>query len=70
MLPRSGTSVEKRPNFIVPVPLSAQYHAAPYGSLGPYVGLVLMAYMHTRSKAIKVDSGFGPVLQAGVEFYF
>ncbi len=37
------------------------------GGLRPYVGLN-WTYMHTRSRAIKVDSGFGPVLQAGVDF--
>ncbi len=67
----SGTSsLEKRNQiFMVPVTLSAQYHAAPYGGLRPYVGVGLNGtYMHTRSKAIKAESGFGPVLQAGVDF--
>ncbi|MBU6183863.1 MAG: OmpW family protein [Rickettsiales bacterium] len=65
-----GTGLGKRNQiFMVPVTLSAQYHAAPYGGLRPYVGAGLNGtYMHTRSKAIKVDSGFGPVLQAGVDF--
>lgn len=67
----SGTSSLGKRNeiFMVPVTLSAQYHAAPYGGLRPYVGLGLNGtYMHTRSKAIKAESGFGPVLQAGVDF--
>lgn len=67
----SGTSSLGKRNqiFMVPVTLSAQYHAAPYGGLRPYVGLGLNGtYMHTRSKAIKAESGFGPVLQTGVDF--
>jgi len=67
----SGSSSLGKRNqiFMVPVTLSAQYHAAPYGGLRPYVGLGLNGtYMHTRSKAIKAESGFGPVLQAGVDF--
>jgi len=67
----SGSSSLGKRNqiFMVPVTLSAQYHAAPYGGLRPYVGLGLNGtYMHTLSKAIKAESGFGPVLQAGVDF--
>lgn len=54
----SSSSLGKRNQiFMVPVTLSAQYHAAPYGGLRPYVGLGLNGtYMHTRSKAIKAES--------------
>lgn len=67
----SGVNGIRKRNQIVmiPVTLSAQYHAAPYAGLRPYVGAGLNGtHMHTSSKALKVDSGFGPVLQAGVDF--
>ena len=55
--------------FMVPVTFTAQYHVAPFGAIRPYVGGGLNGtYMYTRSKAIKVNSGFGPVLQVGVDF--
>lgn len=55
--------------YMVPVTFTAQYHVAPFGAIRPYVGGGLNGtYMYTRSKAIKVNSGFGPVLQVGVDF--
>ncbi|MFK7968273.1 MAG: OmpW family protein [Rickettsiaceae bacterium] len=55
--------------YMVPVTFTAQYHIAPFGAIRPYVGGGLNGtYMYTRSNAMKVSSGFGPVLQAGIDF--
>ncbi len=67
----SGTAEMGKRNqiFMVPVTLTAQYHIAPFGAIRPYVGGGINGtYMHTRSKAIKVNSGAGLVLQVGVDF--
>lgn len=64
-----GTTGKRNQIFMVPVAFTAQYHIAPFGGIRPYVGGGLHGtYMYTRSKAMKVNSGFGPVLQAGVDF--
>lgn len=58
-------------NEIYHIPASAtiQYHVAPFGAIRPYIGGGYHgAFMHTRSKAIKVKSGHGAVLQAGIDF--
>jgi outer membrane protein len=55
--------------FMFPVTFTAQYHIAPFGAIRPYVGAGLSGtYMYTRSHAIKATSGFGPVLQTGMDF--
>ncbi|KAJ6644890.1 putative outer membrane protein [Pseudolycoriella hygida] len=56
--------------FSIPLTLLGQFHIAPFGGISPYVGAGYHgAYMFTKSKAFKIKSGFGPVLQAGIDFY-
>jgi outer membrane protein len=66
-----GTAAGGKKNEIYYVPASAtiQYHVAPFGAIRPYIGGGYHgAFMHTRSKAIKVKTGHGAVLQAGIDF--
>ncbi|PCJ29722.1 MAG: hypothetical protein COA94_00670 [Rickettsiales bacterium] len=64
-------SSSKNNIFLVPLAITAQYHIAPFGAIRPYVGAGYHAtYMHLRSKAMKVSSGHGAVLQAGVDIAF
>lgn len=56
--------------YTIPVTLLAQYHIAPFGSISPYVGAGYHgSYMLTKSKAFKMKNAFGPVIQAGIDFY-
>lgn len=65
----TGTAGKNNNITIVPASGSVQYHIAPFGALRPYVGAGLHGtYMYTRSKAIKVSPGYGPVLQLGIDF--
>ena len=66
-----GTGVAGKNNQIIIVPAAGtiQYHVAPFGAIRPYVGGGIHGtYMYTRSKAIKVSTGYGPVAQIGVDF--
>jgi len=66
-----GKGVVGKNNQIIIVPAAGtiQYHVAPFGAIRPYVGGGIHGtYMHTRSKAIKVSTGYGPVAQIGVDF--
>ena len=66
-----GTGVAGKNNQIIMVPAAGtiQYHVAPFGAIRPYVGGGIHGtYMYTRSKAIKVSTGYGPVAQIGVDF--
>ncbi len=66
-----GTGVGGKNNQIIIVPAAGtiQYHVAPFGAIRPYVGGGIHGtYMHTRSKAIKVSTGYGPVVQLGIDF--
>ena len=67
----AGDTGKKNEIYYVPASLIVQYHVAPYGAFRPYVGGgVNGTFMHTRSKAIKIANGFGPVLQVGMDFAF
>lgn len=73
-LPRTLHAHQLFPTATIPTHhngfLTAQYRVAPFGAIRPYVGGGLNGtYMYARSKAIKVNSGFGPVLQVGVDLY-
>ena len=66
-----GTGVAGKNNQIIIVPAAGtiQYHVAPFGAIRPYIGGGIHGtYMYTRSKAIKVSTGYGPVAQIGVDF--
>lgn len=66
-----GTETGGKNNQIIIVPAAGtiQYHVAPFGAIRPYVGGGIHGtYMYTRSKAIKVSPGYGPVAQVGVDF--
>jgi len=66
-----GTGVAGKNNQIIIVPAAGaiQYHVAPFGAIRPYVGGGIHGtYMYTRSEAIKVATGYGPVVQIGVDF--
>lgn len=66
-----GTSSAGKNNDIYWIPLSAtmQYHIAPFGGLRPYIGGGYHgSYMYTRSKAFKVATTHGAVIQAGIDF--
>ncbi len=61
---------KKKEIYTIPVTLLGQYHIAPFGAIRPYVGAGYHgAYTLTRSKAFDIKSGFGPVLQVGIDFY-
>lgn len=60
---------KKNEIYFVPLAATLQYHVAPFGAIRPYVGAGYHgAYMYTRSKAIKVANGHGPVAQIGIDF--
>jgi outer membrane protein len=66
-----GTGSVGKNNQIIMVPAAGaiQYHIAPFGAIRPYLGAGIHGtYMHTRSKAIKVATGYGPVIQVGIDF--
>ena len=66
---RGVNTGKKNQIFMLPLTITAQYHIAPFGGVRPYIGGGLNGtYMYTRSKEIKTDSGFGPVLQVGMDF--
>jgi len=65
----AGNPGEKNEIYHIPASATLQYHIAPFGAIRPYVGGGYHgAFMHTRSKAIKVKNGHGAVLQAGIDF--
>ncbi len=65
----SGEAGKNNEIFYIPASATAQYHIAPFGAIRPYVGGGYHgAFMHSRSKAIKVSTGHGAVLQAGIDF--
>jgi outer membrane protein len=67
----SGKSGKNNDVYYIPASATAQYHIAPFGGLRPYVGVGYNGtFMYTNSKAIKISSGHGPVLQVGVDFVF
>ena len=60
----------KKELYLIPVTVTGQYHIAPFGGIRPYVGAGYYGeYTFTRSKNFTVKNGWGPVLQAGVDFY-
>jgi len=65
----TGNGGKNNQIIIVPAAGTIQYHVAPFGAIRPYVGGGIHGtYMYTRSKAIKVSTGYGPVAQIGVDF--
>ncbi len=65
----TGNGGKNNQIIIVPAAGTIQYHVAPFGAIRPYVGGGIHGtYMYTRSKAIKVSTGYGPVVQIGVDF--
>lgn len=61
---------KKKAIYTIPVTVLGQYHIAPFGAIRPYIGAGYHgAYTLTRSKAFDLKGGFGPVLQAGIDFY-
>ena len=65
----TGDAGKKNEIYYIPASATVQYHVAPFGAIRPYIGGGYHgAFMHTRSKAIKVKTGHGPVLQAGIDF--
>lgn len=60
---------KKHDIFFIPLTSTFQYHIAPFGAIRPYIGGGYhFAYMHTRSKSMKVSNGHGAVLQFGIDF--
>ena len=55
--------------YMIPVTATGQYHIAPFGGIRPYIGAGYhAAYMISKSQ-FKAKHAFGPVIQAGVDFY-
>jgi outer membrane protein len=65
----STTLNKRRFIYTIPLILTAQYHIAPFGAIRPYIGTgVHGTYIINKNKSFKVDSGYGFVLQLGVDF--
>jgi outer membrane protein len=56
--------------YMIPLTMTIQYHIAPFGGIRPYIGAGYHgAYLFTNNKNFKIQSGYGPVIQAGADFF-